>query len=69
MKSKPLHLSQFSSTKISEQEATQLEGGYKVIPHGPGSFGLVNWDEIDIRNSPLLQIVMDTPGKRSKSRP
>ena len=68
MKRNSLHFNQFSTAQLSEQESNTLSGGYKVIPHGPGSFGLVNWDEIDIRNIPVIQVVFDSSDK-SSSRP
>ena len=53
MAGKKLNLNDFKGKKhqltIKDQKATK--GGYKYVPSGAASTGLVDWTSIDIRNA------------------
>jgi hypothetical protein len=40
---------QEKSAVLSADRQKKVKGGYREVPSGAGSFGMVNWGEIDIR--------------------
>ena len=44
----------FADRKLSDKEALEVKGGYKKLPGHSGGYsstGMVNWGEIEVRNS------------------
>ena len=52
MAGKKLKLDDFKKTnnELTPDQLTKLKGGFKSIPTGSGSVGLINWDGVDIRD-------------------
>lgn len=40
----------FFKNKLSEKESCEVKGGRNYIPSNSGSYGYINWDDIDIRD-------------------
>ncbi|MAT53237.1 MAG: hypothetical protein CMN32_02070 [Saprospirales bacterium] len=47
---KKLTLDDFRSQALDRKEARKTTGGRNYIPSTSGSFGYINWDDVDIRN-------------------
>lgn len=47
---KKLTLKDFRSQTLDRKEALKTKGGRNYIPSTSGSFGYINWDDVDIRN-------------------
>ncbi len=47
---KKLTLKDFRSQALDRNEALKAKGGRNYIPSTSGSYGYINWDDVDIRN-------------------
>ena len=48
--------------ELSPDQLNELKGGYKYVPSGSGSVGLINWDGVDIRDENIGD--EELPGSR-----
>ncbi|GIV31016.1 MAG: hypothetical protein KatS3mg029_0367 [Saprospiraceae bacterium] len=46
---KKITVKDFRKQRISEHEARGARGGRNYIPSTSGSYGFINWDDVDIR--------------------
>lgn len=47
-------LHDFTSFTISNKETDNLKGGRNRIPINTGSYGFINWDDVDVRDPGLV---------------
>ncbi len=49
-------LSDFRQHSLTEQESLQIKGGRNYVPTSSGSYGYINWDDLDPRGDNGLVI-------------
>lgn len=47
-------LRDFLKNALREEESKQVKGGRSYVPSNTGSYGFINWDDVDIRTPGLL---------------
>lgn len=47
-------LQDFAKKALQEAESKQVKGGRSYVPSNTGSYGFINWDDVDIRESGLV---------------
>ncbi len=60
-------LKDFSKNVLSKKQALKVKGGKNYVPGSSGSYGYINWDDVDIRDEGfVVQPVMGFTKLNSK---
>ncbi len=49
-------LSKFEKNILSEKESKSVKGGRNTTPINTGSYGFVNWDDVEIREPGIVVV-------------
>jgi len=60
-------LQDFFKNGLTENESNEVKGGRNYVPTNSGSYGYINWDDIDIRQEGLV-LNTDTPASLNISK-